>query len=155
MNKVILQGRLVADPEYRNEIFPVASFTLAVSRRFKNKDTGATEADFISCQATNKTAENIARFFKKGDLIIVTGEWRTGSYTTKDGATRYYNRCQVTEFYFQPNNRNTDQPSAYVPQYNQSQQAQQAPTPVQAQLPVDEIPQAFDIDLSLDDELPF
>lgn len=86
MNKVILMGRLTADPELRQTQtgLAVIRFTVAVNRRFTNKQTGEREADFISCTAWKQTAEFISRYFKKGSMICVEGELRTGSYQDKN-----------------------------------------------------------------------
>ena len=58
LNKIFLQGRLVADPELRQTPsgVPVASFRIAVDRDFKNKETGEKEADFINVVAWRNTA---------------------------------------------------------------------------------------------------
>lgn len=86
MNRVVIMGRLTADPELRQTQSGIAScrFTVAVNRRFKNQQTGEYEADFISCQAWRQTAEFISRYFKKGQMIAVDGSLRTGSYTDKN-----------------------------------------------------------------------
>lgn len=80
MNRVDLIGRLTKDLELRrsNNGNSVIRFTLAVDRRFKQP--GGPEADFISCVAFGKTAENMARFLHKGSLIAVEGRIQTGSY---------------------------------------------------------------------------
>lgn len=86
MNKIVLMGRLTADPELRQTQtgLAVIRFTVAVNRRFANKQTGEREADFISCTAWKQTAEFISRYFKKGSMICVEGELRTGSYQDKN-----------------------------------------------------------------------
>lgn len=86
MNKVIITGRLTADPELRQTQSGVSScrFTVAVDRKFANKETGEREADFISCQAWRNTADFIGRYFSKGKMIAVEGSLRTGSYKDKN-----------------------------------------------------------------------
>lgn len=86
MNKVILTGRLTADPELRQTQSGIAScrFTVAVNRKFTNKNTGEREADFISCQAWRQTAEFITKYFSKGQMIAVEGTLRTGSYQDRN-----------------------------------------------------------------------
>lgn len=86
MNKVILTGRLTADPELRQTQSGIAScqFTLAVDRRFADKNTGERQADFIRCQAWRQTAEFISRYFSKGKMIALEGSLRTGSYTDRN-----------------------------------------------------------------------
>lgn len=86
MNKVILMGRLTADPELRQTQSGIAScrFTVAVNRKYADKNTGEKQADFISCTAWRQTAEFICRYFKKGDMICLEGSLRTGSYPDKN-----------------------------------------------------------------------
>lgn len=91
MNKVILIGRLVKDPDVRytqggNQTC-IARYTLAVDRRFK-KD-GEQAADFIPCVAFGKGGEFAEKYFKKGMRVAVTGRIQTGSYTNKDGQKIY------------------------------------------------------------------
>jgi single-strand DNA-binding protein len=102
MNKIILSGRLVRDPEVRYSQgatpMAVAKFTLAVDRKFK-KD-GEQSADFINCTAFGKTAEVIEKYVRQGTKIIVEGRWQTGSYTNKDGNKVYTNDCMVENIEF-------------------------------------------------------
>lgn len=89
MNCINLIGRLTADPElrYTASETPVASFCIAVDRRFKDKD-GNRAADFINCVAWRKTGELIAQHFSKGKQIAVTGALQMRDYTDKDGNKR-------------------------------------------------------------------
>lgn len=82
MNKVILVGRLTADPELRQTQSGIAScrFTVAVDRRFADKNTGERQADFITCSAWRQTAEFVSRYFTKGKLIAVEGSLRNNNY---------------------------------------------------------------------------
>lgn len=102
MNKVLLIGRNVRDPEVRwtqgQDSMCVAKFTLAVDRRTKKE--GEQSADFISCTAFKKTAEFIEKYIKKGTKIAVEGRWQTGSYTNKEGAKVYTNDCIVEQVEF-------------------------------------------------------
>ena len=86
MNKVILVGRLTADPELRQTQSGVSScrFTVAVDRRFADKNTGERQADFISCTAWRQTAEFVSRYFNKGKMICLEGSLRTGKYQDKN-----------------------------------------------------------------------
>lgn len=86
MNIVTLMGRMTSDPELRRtkSDTAVCRFTVAVNRRFKNQQTGEYETDFIPCQAWKATAEHICRFWKKGDMICLSGNLRTGSYQDKN-----------------------------------------------------------------------
>jgi single-strand DNA-binding protein len=86
MNKVMLIGRLTADPELRQTQSGIAScqFTVAVDRRFADKNTGERQADFIRCQAWRQTAEFVGKYFSKGKMIALEGSLRTGSYTDRN-----------------------------------------------------------------------
>lgn len=110
MNKVILIGRLVRDTAMNTAgNTTVCKFSIAVDRAFK-KD-GEQSADFISCVAFGKTAEFIGKYFSKGSKIVIEGEWRTGSYTNKDGNKVYTNDCLVNRVEFGESKR-SDAPSA-------------------------------------------
>lgn len=91
MNKVILMGRLCADPEVRysqNENQTAAArYRLAVDRRFKRE--GDQTADFIPCVAFGKAAQFAEYYLHRGTKIIITGRIQTGSYTNRDGQKVY------------------------------------------------------------------
>ncbi|MEK5331530.1 single-stranded DNA-binding protein [Lysinibacillus sp. FSL W8-0992] len=84
INRVVIVGRLTADPELRYTPSGIASckFRVAVNRPFKNE--GEQQADFIPCMAWRKNAENLANFMKKGNLIGLEGKIQTGSYEGQD-----------------------------------------------------------------------
>jgi single-strand DNA-binding protein len=81
MNKVIIIGRLTADPELRQTQSGVSTckFTIACDRKFADKNTGERQADFITCVTWRQTAEFVSRYFNKGKMIAVEGSLRTGS----------------------------------------------------------------------------
>lgn len=89
MNKVILIGRLVRRPElkYTGSNKAVCDFSIAVNRQYTSN--GERETDFINCQVWNKTAENLCKYQDKGNLILVSGNIRTGSYDDEKGNKRY------------------------------------------------------------------
>lgn len=91
MNKVILIGRLAADPETRTTQSGVTQCTLrlAVQRRFADKQTGKREADFFNIVCWRQTAEFAARYLAKGRMIAVEGSLQTRSYDAQDGSKRY------------------------------------------------------------------
>ncbi len=101
LNKVVLIGRLTKDPEvrYTNANTPVASFTLAVNRNFKNKD-GNYDADFINIVAWRKLAELCSSSLHKGSLISITGRIQTSSFEGKDGTRRYTTDVLADEIVF-------------------------------------------------------
>ena len=100
MNKVILMGRLTRDPDVRYsqgaDGSAIARFTLAVDRRFTKEQA----ADFISCVAFGKVAENIEKWVRKGVKVAVTGRIQTGSYTNKDGVKIYTTDVVVEDWEF-------------------------------------------------------
>ena len=104
MNKVILIGRLTADPELRQTQSGISScrFTVAVDRRFADKNTGERQADFISCTAWRQTAEFVSRYFSKGKLICVEGSLRNNNYQDKNhpDITHYTTDVQVDNVEF-------------------------------------------------------
>ena len=89
MNRVVLIGRLTADPELRftQNGIAVARFTLAVDRLFSNQQ-GERETDFIDIVVWRKQAENCGQYLKKGYLGAVDGRLQVRSYTTAEGQKR-------------------------------------------------------------------
>lgn len=90
LNKVFLQGRLVADPELRHtqQGTPVASYRLAVDRDYKSKDSNAQNTDFVNIVSWRNTAEFVSRYFTKGRMMLVEGRLQMRNYTDKDGNRR-------------------------------------------------------------------
>lgn len=92
MNNVNILGRLTRDVDLRmtNSNFAVGRFNVAVDRKLSKEKRMEAEsnnqptADFISCIAFGRTAENIATYFKKGQRIAVSGHIQTGSYEKMD-----------------------------------------------------------------------
>ena len=89
-NKVILGGRLTADPELKTTAtgVSVTSFSIAVNRRFSGKNGEDNQADFINVTAWRQTAEFITRYFRKASSICVVGTIQTRSWTDKQGQKR-------------------------------------------------------------------
>ena len=90
MNKVILIGRLTADPElrYTSSNLPVASFSLAVNRSFTSQ-SGEREADFINIVVWNKQAENCKNYLNKGSQVAIDGRIQVSKYQDQSGQNRY------------------------------------------------------------------
>nr|DAS17653.1 MAG TPA: Single strand binding protein [Caudoviricetes sp.] len=116
INNVVLAGRITKDIDLRMSESGKAytNFTLAVNRAFKGQD-GQQQADFISCKAFNKQAENLARYCGKGSLIAVVGSIQVSNFQGKDGNTVY--RTEVIANNIQ-----------FLDTRNQGQQQQQQPT---------------------------
>ena len=109
MNKVILMGRLTKDPDVRyttNNNTLVASFTLAVNRRFTRQGEER-QADFINVVAWDKTGEFCSKYFKKGMQVAVIGRIQTRNYDDKDGKRVYVTEVIAEETYFADSKRDT------------------------------------------------
>lgn len=161
MNKVIIKGRLTADPELRNTASGISAckFTIAVDRKY-TKQNGEKEADFISCQAWRSTAEFITKYFRKGNPILVEGFLRTGSYQDRNHSdvTHYTTVVVVDNAEFcesQGNGAGTTQPTQY--QTGAGATAQHTTPPAQYQPTADNMTYgAADFEEILSDgEVPF
>lgn len=87
LNKVILMGRLVSDPELRQTPngVSVCAFRIAVDRNYSGKEK---QADFIDIVAWRQSAEFVSKYFAKGKMIIVEGSIQTRKYEDKNGNKR-------------------------------------------------------------------
>ena len=101
MNKAILMGRLTKDPEMRTTAsqIPVASFTLAVDRRFK-KQGEERQADFIPIIAWRQQAEFCGKYFHKGSRMVVVGSIQTRTWDDNEGKRLYATEVIADEIYF-------------------------------------------------------
>ena len=102
MNKVILAGRLVRDPEvrYTQTGKAVASFTLAVNRRFSRSADQQQTADFIPIVVWDKLAEVCSKYLTKGSQILVEGHLQIRDYMAQDGSKRYVTEVIAQELEF-------------------------------------------------------
>lgn len=99
MNKCILTGRLTKNPELKTKNDKSkCEFILAVNRPVVRD--GNREADFLTCEAWGKTAENLVKYQKKGSLIAVIGSVRKLEYTREDGSRAYYDFVLANEIEF-------------------------------------------------------
>ena len=92
LNKVILAGRLVADPELKQTATGanVVSVRIAVNRRFQSRDAQQqNEADFFNVTAWQNTAEFIAKYFRKGSAICICGRIQNRTWVDQSGQKRY------------------------------------------------------------------
>ena len=99
-NKVILGGRLTADPELKTTQsgISVAQFSIAVNRKVKQ---GANqETDFFNITAWRQTAEFVARYFKKGSSICIVGVLQNSSWTDQHGQKHYRTDIVADEVMF-------------------------------------------------------
>ena len=136
-NKVILMGRLTANPELKQTPngVTVTSFSLAVDR--KGKDSSC---DFIPVVAWRQTAEFICKYFKKGQAIHICGELQTRSWTDNNGQKRTTTEVVASEATFCESKRESEGNSA--PTYSNGSQSEFKTSPY--------VPQAY-----TDPDLPF
>ena len=124
MNKWIGVGRLTKDPELKftnGAGTAVATFSLAVDRRFVNQATGQREADFINIVCWRKNAEFVANYFKKGQQCAIVGTLQTRTYQAQDGTNRHVTEVVADEIEFvgskkqeQGTKTDTELPDGYV-----------------------------------------
>lgn len=102
LNHITIMGRLTRDPELRHTQSgtPVASFTLAVDRDFKDKDTGERATDFIDCVAWRSTAEFVSKYFSKGRMAVADGRLQLRDWTDRDGGKRRSAEVITDSVYF-------------------------------------------------------
>ncbi len=170
INRIVLMGRLTADPDYKQTPngVAVATFSIAVDRNFVSN--GERQTDFIPCVAWRQHADFVSRYFHKGSMIAVDGSLQTRKYTDKQGMNRTVFEVVVDQVSFTgsknesgtgnygnaPSYGGNAQPQFNAPQHNS------APAPKQS---FNEPPQggkAFEIgefgdfeELDNDDGLPF
>lgn len=137
MNKVILMGRLVADPETRytqgENRTAVSKYRLAVDRKFKRD--GEQSADFIGCIAFGKAAEFAEKYLRKGTKIAVVGRIQTGSYTNKDGQKVYTTDVVVEEQEFAESKSSGATATSQTPQPTDEQGFMSIPDGIDDELP--------------------
>ena len=102
LNRIIIQGRLTRDPELKRTAsdIPVTSFTLAVERDFKDRETGQKATDFIDCVAWRGAAEFVCQHMAKGRMAVVEGRLQIREWTDKDGNKRRAPEIQASAVYF-------------------------------------------------------
>ena len=185
INKVILMGRITADPELKttNTGVSVTSFTIAVDRSYV-KQGEERKADFINIVCWRSTAEFVCRYFGKGAMIAVVGEIQTRTYQAQDGSNRYVTEVVADSVSFTGEKRENNQQQNYQqgyqqqgynnypangqqyqqapqqpPQYQQAPQPQRPPQPQQGYTQQGYVPnpsyQQGFADMPTDDDLPF
>ena len=102
LNKIFIMGRLTRDPELRRTQTgtPVASFSLAVDRDFKDRNTGERTTDFIDCVAWRQTGEFVSRYFSKGRMAVAEGRLQLRDWVDRDGNKRRSAEVVVEQMYF-------------------------------------------------------
>ena len=102
LNRIILMGRLTRDPELRHTQTgtAVASFSLAVDRDFRNRDSGEKGVDFIDVVAWRNTAEFVSKYFTKGRMAVVEGRLQIRDWTDREGGKRRSAEVVADNIYF-------------------------------------------------------
>ena len=110
LNKIFIMGRLTRDPELRRTQTgtPVAPFSLAVDRDFKDKSTGERATDFIDVVAWRQTGEFVSRYFTKGRMAVVEGRLQIRDWTDKEGNKRRSAEVVADQVYFGDSKRDGD-----------------------------------------------
>ena len=122
LNKVILMGRLTADPELRQTTSGISTcrFSVAVDRPYR-KDQER-QADFIRVNTWRQTAEFVSRYFSKGKMIIVEGSLRNNDYTDANGVKHYSMEVQADNVSFGESKGSGQQQAAPAPAQTQPAQ---------------------------------
>jgi single-strand DNA-binding protein len=109
MNRVILMGRLTADPEvrYTQNNLSISRFRLAVNRPGKPQE-GQPGADFFDIVAWRGTADFVGKYFKKGMQVLVEGYLRNNSWQDQQGNNRYRTEIHVDNVYFADSKRDNN-----------------------------------------------
>lgn len=136
-NRVILMGRLTADPELRQTQSGISMcrFSIAVDRGFARQGEEK-QTDFFNVVCWRQQAEFVSRYFSKGRMILVEGKIQNDNYTAQDGTKRYSVSIVADNISFCGDKRQDNgnagyaAPSQYAqPQYSQQPQYGQAPAP--------------------------
>ena len=102
LNKLVIMGRMTKDPELKQtgSGVSVTSFSLAVERDFKDKQSGEKTTDFIDVVAWRGTADFVSKYFSKGRMAIVEGKLQTRDWMDKDGNKRKVTEVVADNVYF-------------------------------------------------------
>ena len=102
-NKVIMAGNITRDPElsFTPSQMPICKFGIAMNKSWTGQDGQKNEKTcFVDCTAFKKTAENINKYFRKGDPIFIDGELEFDSWSAQDGTKRSKHGITVMNFQF-------------------------------------------------------
>ena len=160
LNRIVIMGRLTRDPELRRTQTgtAVTSFSLAVDRDFKSRESGEKATDFIDVVAWRQTAEFVCQYFAKGRMAVVEGRLQIRDWKDKDGNNRRSAEVVADNIYFGDSKRDSadggsfNQSQGYAQSFNQvppQQPAYQAPQNVSA------APSDFSMLSDDDPDLPF
>lgn len=160
LNRVILMGRLTAEPDYRTTQSgaPLTRFTLAVDRNYTGQNNER-QTDFLDVLAWRSTADFVSKYFHKGQLVAVEGRIQVSSYTDREGNKRRSWEVVADQVYFAESKRDNGYQSNN--DYSRYDRMTPPPAPVQQQTPYSEPANAYqsgdegDFTPVADDDLPF
>jgi len=154
LNKVILMGRLTRDPELKHTQtnISVTSFSIAVDRGYARAGEEK-QADFFDIVAWRSTAEFVTRYFRKGQMIAVSGRLQSRKWQDNQGNNRTTYEVVADEVFFADSKKdNSGYESSYQSQsYTRSAPAASEPPRMEQPKPATSAYDAY----SDDDELPF
>lgn len=109
LNRVVIMGRLCADPElrYTPSNVPVATITIAVDRNYTRQGEKR-EADFFDVVTWRHTAEFVSKYFSKGDMIAVDGHLQTRKWKDKHDQNRVAVEIQADDVSFAGQKKSND-----------------------------------------------
>jgi single-strand DNA-binding protein len=143
-NKVILSGNLTRDPElrYTPKGLAVCKFSIAINRTWTT-ETGESKKDvtFVEVDAFGRTAENISKFFKKGNCIFVEGRLQFQTWedkTTKDKKSKLTVVCDIFQFVDKKSDSNGGQSAPSAAPTRTSEGVAAAPAQAANQPPAEE-----------------
>ena len=107
LNRIVIMGRLTRDPELRRTQngTAVTSFSVAVDRDFKSRESGEKATDFIDVVAWRQTAEFVCQYFTKGRMAVVEGRLQIRDWTDRDGGKRRSAEVVADNVYFGDSNK--------------------------------------------------
>ena len=117
MNKFQFMGRLTRDPESRvlpNSNTPVTTFSIAVHRRFADAN-GERKTDFFNLTAFGKLADFCAKYYRKGQQVLVEGRIQNRSWDDQNGQKRYATDFIIENAYFADSRRDQTMTNEEVP----------------------------------------
>ena len=160
LNRIVIMGRLTRDPELRRTQngTAVTSFSVAVDRDFKSRESGEKATDFIDVVAWRQTAEFVCQYFTKGRMAVVSGRLQIRNWQDKEGNKRRSAEVVADNVYFGDSKRDNadggsfNQSQGYAQSFNQVPQQQPA---YQAPQNVSAAPSDFSMLSDDDPDLPF
>ena len=111
LNHITVMGRLTRDPELRRTQSgtPVASFSIACDRDYKDKATGERPTDFLDIVAWRTTGEFVSKYFSQGRMAVVSGRLQMRDWTDKEGNKRRSAEIVAENIYFGDSKTKEDQ----------------------------------------------